>query len=71
MFVVQFKCVICQLLGILAFHLITIQVLSFRQIKSDLPAIWAYCSSGVFNADVRKMRQKLNVTNATLVKVPF
>ncbi|ABI38784.1 conserved hypothetical protein [Shewanella sp. MR-4] len=39
--------------------------------KSDLPAIWAYCSSEVFNTELRKIDQKLNVTNATLVKVPF
>lgn len=36
-----------------------------------LPAIWAFCSSPEFNREVRKIDQKLNVTNATLVKVPF
>lgn len=36
-----------------------------------LPAIWAFCSSPDFNREVRKIDQKLNVTNATLVKVPF
>lgn len=33
--------------------------------------IWAYCSSDQYNDDVRKLSQKLNVTNASLVKVPF
>ena len=37
----------------------------------DLPAIWAFCSSPDFNSAVRKIDTKLNVTNATLVKVPF
>ncbi|RRR68859.1 MAG: hypothetical protein EI684_16945 [Candidatus Viridilinea halotolerans] len=36
-----------------------------------LPAIWAYCSSSEFAYEVRKIDQKLSVTNATLVKVPF
>lgn len=36
-----------------------------------LPAIWAFCSSPEFNIAVRKIDAKLNVTNATLVKVPF
>ncbi len=41
--------------------------------KSDslvLP-IWTYCSSETFNVEVRKIDKKKNVTNATLVKVPF
>lgn len=38
---------------------------------ADLPAIWAYCSSVEYNEAVRRIDQKLNVTNATLVKVPF
>ncbi|MDR2352139.1 MAG: SAM-dependent DNA methyltransferase [Deltaproteobacteria bacterium] len=37
----------------------------------DLPAIWCFCSSPSFHNEVRKIDQKLNVTNATLVKVPF
>lgn len=37
----------------------------------NLPAIWAFCSSSEFNREVRAIDQKLNVTNATLVKVPF
>ena len=36
-----------------------------------LPAIWCFCSSKDFHTEVRKIDQKLNVTNATLVKVPF
>jgi hypothetical protein len=40
--------------------------------KSDhLPAIWCFCSSPEYNEAVRRIDQKLNVTNATLVKVPF
>jgi hypothetical protein len=38
---------------------------------SHLPAIWSFCSSPEFNKAVRAMDQKLNVTNATLIKVPF
>ena len=36
-----------------------------------LPAVWCYCSSPEYAASVREIDQKLNVTNATLVKVPF
>lgn len=35
------------------------------------PAIWAFCSSNEFHQMVRQIDQKTNVTNATLVKVPF
>jgi hypothetical protein len=38
---------------------------------AHLPAIWAYCRSPEFNAAVRRIDNKMNVTNATLVKVPF
>ena len=38
---------------------------------SQLPAIWCFCSSPEYNEAVRRIDQKLNVTNATLVKVPF
>lgn len=38
---------------------------------AHLPAIWCYCSSPDYNEAVRRIDQKLNVTNATLVKVPF
>ena len=37
----------------------------------NLPAIWSFCCSEEFNVEVRKIDQKLNVTNATLVKIPF
>ena len=39
--------------------------------EADLPAIWCFCSSPEYNKAVRRIDQKLNVTNATLVKVPF
>ncbi|WP_018619848.1 Eco57I restriction-modification methylase domain-containing protein [Spirosoma luteum] len=38
---------------------------------AHLPAIWAFCSSPVFNHEVRKIDQALKVTNATFLKVPF
>jgi len=38
--------------------------------KHVLP-IWEYCGSARYNDDVRRLSQKLNVTNASLVKVPF
>ena len=36
-----------------------------------LPAIWTFCSSSKFNEEVRRIDQKLGVTNASLTKVPF
>lgn len=36
-----------------------------------VPALWAFCSSGQFKQSVRAIDRKLNVTNATLSKVPF
>jgi len=36
-----------------------------------LPALWCFCSSPKYTKAVRKIDQKLKVTNATLVKVPF
>ncbi len=38
---------------------------------AHLPAIWCFCQSPEFLESVRLIDQKLNVTNATLVKVPF
>lgn len=38
--------------------------------ESLLPAIWCYSSSSEYIDAVRRIDQKLNVTNATLVKVP-
>lgn len=39
--------------------------------KVHLPAIWAFCFSQEFHDEVRKIDKKKNVTNATLVKIPF
>ncbi len=36
-----------------------------------LPAIWCFCSSLEYSVEVRKVNQKVQVANATLVKVPF
>ncbi len=36
-----------------------------------LPAIWCYCSSAEFIEQIRRIDKKVNVTNATMVKVPF
>ena len=36
-----------------------------------LSAVWCFCSSPEYARAVREVDQKLNVTNATLVKVPF
>ena len=38
---------------------------------AHLPAIWCFCFSPEYNEAVRRIDQKLNVTNATLVKVSF
>ena len=39
--------------------------------QEHLTAIWCFCASLEYNQAVRRIDQKLNVTNATLVKVPF
>jgi hypothetical protein len=39
--------------------------------KNHVLAVWCYCSSPEFYEQVRRIDQKLNVTNATMVKVPF
>jgi len=39
--------------------------------ESHLPALWAYVESGEHVEAVRKINQKLNVTNSILAKVPF
>ena len=36
-----------------------------------VPALWCYCGSDEFEEAVRQIDQKRNVTNATLVKIPF
>ncbi len=38
---------------------------------SVLLALWCYCTSPQFVDEVRRLDRKVNVTNATLVKVPF
>ena len=38
---------------------------------AHLPALWCFCSSSKYHQAVRRIDQKLNVTNATLTKVPF
>lgn len=39
--------------------------------KSDFNAIWAFCASGEFRKELRKIDQKVHVTTATLIKIPF
>ncbi|MDQ3119001.1 MAG: BREX-1 system adenine-specific DNA-methyltransferase PglX, partial [Verrucomicrobiota bacterium] len=36
-----------------------------------MPAVWAFCSDPSFEKNVRALDQKVSLTNATLVKVPF
>lgn len=47
-----------------------IAVISPRDAENALP-VYAYCQSGRFLEDVRRIDQKLYVTNTTMVKVPF
>ena len=47
-----------------------VSVVSPRNPK-NIAAIWCYCTSPEYHAAVRRIDQKLNVTNATLTKVPF
>ena len=39
--------------------------------EDNLPAVWSFCSSPEFSEAVRRIDQKVNVTNSTLLKVPF
>jgi hypothetical protein len=39
--------------------------------EEDLLALWCYLTSSEYSENVRKLDRKMNVTNATLVKVPF
>jgi len=39
--------------------------------RAHLPALWALCSSPEYEIEVRRIDQKIAVTNATLTKVPF
>ncbi len=43
----------------------------FPSDQTQVPAIWTYVSSPEFGRAVRQLDKKTNVTNATLVKVPF
>jgi hypothetical protein len=43
----------------------------FPTSEENLPALWAFCSSSQYEKEVRRLDQKLAVTNATLLKVPF
>jgi hypothetical protein len=36
-----------------------------------IPAVWCFCSSAQYSTEVRKINQKVQVANSTLVKVPF
>lgn len=37
----------------------------------DIPAIWSFCESPDFNTEVRRLNQKLSVTDESFVHVPF
>ena len=37
----------------------------------DCGPIWAFCSDSEFHLEVRRLDKKTNVTNSTLVKIPF
>ena len=39
--------------------------------KAELAAVWCFCASPEYAQSVREIDQKLNVTNATLARVPF
>ncbi|MCS4173848.1 BREX-1 system adenine-specific DNA-methyltransferase PglX [Salinibacter ruber] len=39
--------------------------------RSNLSAIWSYCSSPEYRQNLKVVDKKMNITNATLVKVPF
>ena len=39
--------------------------------ESDLPALWALCSSSVFNEEVRKINRKPSITDDSFIKIPF
>jgi len=37
----------------------------------DIPAVWSFCESSDFNTEVRRLNQKLSVTDESFVHVPF
>ncbi len=41
------------------------------KVREHLPAIYAFCKTANFNTEVRKINQKMQVANATMVQVPF
>jgi hypothetical protein len=47
-----------------------VNVFDVEDVK-HLSAVWTFCASDEFQSAIRKIDQKLAVTNATLVKVPF
>lgn len=52
-----------------AFDIMCSPIVPFE--RSNVLAIWTYCSSDQFARTVRQIDQKLNVTNSTITKVPF
>jgi hypothetical protein len=40
-------------------------------VDSDLPALWAFCSTPSFSVELRKINQKLSVDNGYVGKIPF
>jgi len=46
-------------------------VLTIEGSGISLESLWSYCSTSEYCEAVRRIDQKMNVTNATLVKVPF
>lgn len=71
------KCISIKMIGTLTPALFEncafdMNVSAFVPLKEEyLLPIWTFISSEEFNKEVRKINQKLNVTNATLAKVPF
>lgn len=41
------------------------------KLYTQLPAVWAFCSSERFNRAVRELNQKISVTDESFVQVPF
>jgi hypothetical protein len=39
--------------------------------KNHLSALWCFCSSNEFRNELRKIDQKVHITTATLIKIPF
>lgn len=43
----------------------------FPENDGHLAALWAFCASSYYEREVRRIDQKIAVTNGTLIKVPF